>query len=182
MEHCMGAAEQQLRDCILQSYRSVRAFATDCGLPCSTVDNVLRRGVSSVNLSTGAAICGKLGLDLYAFVRGEIVTRRQTEREQQRSLWENQLVDCCRELDDHGQEMVLLVAQKEAQRCREKDTLLVFPGKADGGDGWKQYLGAPIACRGGGITHATEKDARQMEKIYNRMMAEDGAKKHGRNR
>lgn len=181
MEHCMGAAEQQLRQRILESYRSVRAFAADCGLPCSTVDNVLRRGVSSVNLSTGATICGKLGLDLYGFVRGEIVARQQVEREQQRSQWENQLVDCCRELDDHGQELVLLVAQKEAQRCSEKATLLTFPGKPDGGDGWKQYLGAPIACRGGGITQATEEDARQMEKIYKRMLAEDGEKKHGRN-
>ncbi|MEG2074381.1 MAG: hypothetical protein RRY54_06420 [Angelakisella sp.] len=39
-----------------------------------------------------------------------------------------------------------------------------------GTDSWRQYLGAPIACRGGGVTSATEEDARQMECIYKELL------------
>lgn len=180
MEHCMGKAEQALRNRILESYRSVRAFAGDCGLPCSTVDNVLRRGVASVNLSTAATICSRLGLDLYAFVQGEIVERIQDEVVQQRSQWEVGLVDCCRRLDDHGRELVQLVADKEAQRCEASGKRVTFP--APGAESWRQYLGAPIACRGGGVKQATEADARQMERIYNRLLADRPEKKGGHDR
>ncbi|MEG1942214.1 MAG: hypothetical protein RR049_00240, partial [Angelakisella sp.] len=54
----------------------------------------------------------------------------------------------------------------EHKRCA--DTKVLTP--CFGADSWRQYLGAPIACRGGGVTSATEEDARQMECIYKELL------------
>lgn len=170
METILGPAEAKLRDCILERYRSVRAFAMALEVPCSTVNNVLRRGVQSVNLSTATTLCDALGLDIAAFVRGEMAPAIGG----QAAPWERELVEDCRAMDDHGRELVCLVAKKERERCAGQR--VEFPRAKAGKETWRQYVGAPIACRGGGVTAATEQDARQMDRIYRRLLEDRGDK------
>lgn len=166
MEEKMGVAEQKLKDCIMEQHRSVRAFAMSLGLPCSTVNNVLRRGVGSINLSTAAVLCSSLGLDAAAFVDGEVKPAVVGAAEP----WEQELLESSRQLDMHSRELVIMVVRKELERVG--GNRVEFP--TDKRESWKQYLGAPIACRGGGVIAATEEDARQMDRIYRGLMIDKG--------
>ncbi|MEG1686874.1 MAG: hypothetical protein RR276_03220 [Angelakisella sp.] len=162
MEPRSHTPEEQFRELILSRYRSVRAFAVHAGLPCSTVDNLLRRGICSVNLSTATVICDALELDIAALVQGRLQPATGGA-----SSWEGALLDDVRALDNHGRELVAMVAGKERQRCQAAGAVVAFPQQ---NEGWRQYVGTPIACRGGGVTAATEQDARQMETIYRRLV------------
>lgn len=170
MDYQMGEAEIKLKNCILERFRSIRGFALALGVPCSSVNNVLRRGVVSVNVSTAATLCSALGLDVAAFVSGEITPATGGGDEP----WALELLEDCRNIDTHGRELVGMVAKKERERCREQ--VVSFPA-ARGETGWQRYVGAPIACRGGGVTEATEEDAKQMDRIYRRLLADRGDKK-----
>lgn len=155
--------EQQLKELILQQYRSVRAFCNTFQIPYSTMNNVFLRGISSVNLSTAGQLCAALELDLAAFGQGSI--RPAQASGGAGNPGEQSLLESYRELDSYGQELVELVAQKEQERCLAAKVV-----RLPGGEGWRQYVGKPIACRGGGVTPATEEDARQMERIYSRLL------------
>ncbi|MEG0753331.1 MAG: hypothetical protein RR461_05830 [Angelakisella sp.] len=163
--------EQQLRSVILEQFRSVRAFCNLYGLPYSTVDNIFKRGVNSVSISTAAQLCSGLGLDLSAFGKG-IIAMAETEADADSD--EAIMLQNYRRLDNHGKDLVELVAAKELERCQAEGQAKVLQ-PSFGEEGWRQYLGAPIACRGGGVIAATEEDARQMERIYNGLL---GGAKH----
>lgn len=166
MKYEKTSPEEELRRLILERYRSVRAFCVAVGLPYSTVDNVMRRGILSINVTTAGALCDLLGLDVGAFIRGEILVAGDEEQRR----WEQKLMESCRRLDEHGKQMVSMVAEKERERCIKEAQAVTFPGAGTRGDSWRQYVGMPIACRGGGVTAATEEDARQMEKLYRKLM------------
>lgn len=166
----LGVAEEQLREVILGQYKSVRAFCEACGLPYSTVDNVLRRGVTTVTANTVAVLCGSLGLDCARFIGGEILPASGGTPA---PGWEQTLVERCRGLDAHGRALVELVAGKEQERCNNAGVAVLFQAKKRN-ESWRQYVGAPIACRGGGVTVASEEDARQMEQIYRKLMGGKG--------
>lgn len=161
--------ELKLRDVILARYRSVRAFCNLYNLPYSTIDNVFKRGVNSVSISTATQICNALELDLSAFGKG-IIAGAAHGGKTTADLKETELLGNYRKLDSYGRELVGLVAEKEAVRCENSKVLQ----PAFGEDGWRQYLGAPIACRGGGVTAANEEEAKQMERIYNGLLAGTG--------
>lgn len=167
--------EEKLRNVILDRYRSVRAFCNVHNLPYSTIDNVFKRGVGSVSMSTATQLCSALELDLSAFGKGQIVGQRG-ENLLSTDIEEAQLLDNYRRLDGYGRELVELVAEKERDRC--DNTRVLQP--AFGAKGWQQYLGAPIACRGGGVIEATEEDARQMDRIYKGLLADDSRVKEGK--
>lgn len=160
--------EEKLRNVILDRYRSVRAFCNVHNLPYSTIDNVFKRGVGSVSMSTATQLCRALELDLSAFGKGQIFVQRG-DAMSAADTGEVELLENYRQLDGYGKELVELVAEKERDRC--DNTKVLQP--AFGAKGWQQYLGAPIACRGGGVIAATEEDARQMERIYKGLLAGD---------
>ncbi|MEG2074380.1 MAG: hypothetical protein RRY54_06415 [Angelakisella sp.] len=64
--------ESKLRSVIRDRYHSVRAFCNQYNLPYSTVDNVFKRGVNNVGISTATQLCDLLELDLAAFAKGII--------------------------------------------------------------------------------------------------------------
>lgn len=165
------APEVKLRNAILERYRSVRAFCNAHNLPYSTIDNVFKRGVDSVSISTATQLCTALNLDLAAFGKGQIAPLRE---DAQSYPEETQLLENYRQLDSSGKELVELVAEKERERCDRGRALQ----PAFGAKGWQQYLGVPIACRGGGVIAATEEDARQMERIYKNLLS--GKEKGGK--
>ncbi|MEG1942215.1 MAG: hypothetical protein RR049_00245, partial [Angelakisella sp.] len=68
--------ESKLRSVIRDRYHSVRAFCNQYNLPYSTVDNVFKRGVNNVGISTATQLCDLLELDLAAFAKG-LLKKRQ---------------------------------------------------------------------------------------------------------
>ncbi len=65
--------ETQLKNFILSRYKSIHGFSSSIGLPYSTVDNMLKRGVNNVNISTIIKVCRSLGITVDGLSRGEIV-------------------------------------------------------------------------------------------------------------
>lgn len=64
--------EDQLKTKILDKYKSVRAFTTAIQIPYSTIDSMLKKGLSGTAVSTVLKVCENLNLDVAALVNGEI--------------------------------------------------------------------------------------------------------------
>lgn len=64
--------EDQLRDLILSKYHSLREFTIAHELPYTTVYSLLKRGVSSANVTTVLAVCNALNISQDALAKGEI--------------------------------------------------------------------------------------------------------------
>lgn len=75
----MGTTEIKLKEYILSKYKSIREFAITASLPYSTVDNVLKRGVNNVNITTIIKICQCLDISADSLANG-IVEPIQTKK------------------------------------------------------------------------------------------------------
>lgn len=78
----MGEIEQQLKRMIIEKYGNVKNFAAKIGMPYTTLDSILKRGVaksSSVNL---AKIVNELRLHGPSLLNGEIVASN--------SIWDDE--------------------------------------------------------------------------------------------
>lgn len=64
--------EEQLKEAILVQYKSIRAFTMDIDIPYSTIDNMLKRGVSGASVSTVIKVCNSLGIDIESLQTDEI--------------------------------------------------------------------------------------------------------------
>lgn len=67
--------EQELKNLILQKYRSVRAFSEQTGIPYSTIDSIFKRGIANSSVSNIIKICRALGIDADALGDGKIESR-----------------------------------------------------------------------------------------------------------
>lgn len=68
-------AEQQLKELILSRYKSIHAFTKLIGIPHSTFDSILKRGILNANISNILKITNELNIDIESLVEGELVTR-----------------------------------------------------------------------------------------------------------
>ena len=73
--------EDRLKDLILEKHASVRAFTQSIGIPNSTLDSILTRGVANSSTANVYKICDALGINMEALVQGQIVRRGETTRE-----------------------------------------------------------------------------------------------------
>lgn len=67
--------EQELKDYILGKYKSVRAFSEATGIPYSTIDSILKRGIGGSSVSNVIKICRALEIDADALGEGELKFR-----------------------------------------------------------------------------------------------------------
>jgi hypothetical protein len=67
--------EQDLKDMILEKYKSVRAFSEITGIPYSTIDSIFKRGIGNSSVSNVLRICKELGIDADALGDGAIRKR-----------------------------------------------------------------------------------------------------------
>ena len=65
--------ETELKNFILSKYKSILDFSKSIGLPYSTVDNMLKRGVNNVNISTIIKVCHALGITVDGLSVGQII-------------------------------------------------------------------------------------------------------------
>ena len=65
--------EEKLKDLILSEYGSLRNFTMLVGLPYSTVDGMLKRGIQNATVSNVLTICAALGISADELGQGRIV-------------------------------------------------------------------------------------------------------------
>lgn len=68
--------EQELKNLILQRYRSVRAFSEETGIPYSTIDSIFKRGIENSSVSNIIKICRALNIDADALGDGKIESKK----------------------------------------------------------------------------------------------------------
>ena len=69
--------EQDLKNLILQRYKSVRAFSEQTGIPYSTIDSIFKRGIANSSVSNIIKICRALGIDADSLGDGKIEPRKK---------------------------------------------------------------------------------------------------------
>ena len=66
--------EEQLKQMILNHSGSVNKFASEIGLPYSTVASILNRGVKNANVQNIIKVCQALGISADELANGRITT------------------------------------------------------------------------------------------------------------
>jgi len=79
MEGATMGVEQELKELILQRYKSVLAFCEAAGMPYSTVDSIFKRGVNNSSVAKVITICKELNIDADELADGRIVERKPVE-------------------------------------------------------------------------------------------------------
>lgn len=64
--------EERLKEMIIQKYGSITKAASSIGLPYSTIQSILRRGVHNCNGQNLQAICSALNISASALMEGRI--------------------------------------------------------------------------------------------------------------
>lgn len=108
--------EDQLKEIILSKYKSIRSFALENGFPYSTINNIFKRGVGNIGITTAIKICELLHIDPDALGRGEIKPKIFPLSEPLTDT-EYSHIKKYRDLDQHGKELIDIVLSKEYERC-----------------------------------------------------------------
>lgn len=66
------SVEMELKQLILDRYKSLREFAIQIDMPYSTIDTILKRGVDKANITNIIRICKELNIDTEALGDGRI--------------------------------------------------------------------------------------------------------------
>lgn len=72
--------EDQLKDIILTKYKSIRAFTIAIDIPYSTLDSILKRGISNASIDTILTIFQHLNLDVESIQTGSLSYRDNKKR------------------------------------------------------------------------------------------------------
>ena len=96
--------EEELRALILSRYRSIREFSIKIGLPQSTIDSILHRGILNAGIGKVLKICQDLEISADKLAEGKIISTEisitNITIDEQKHLIEY------RGLDDAGRELV----------------------------------------------------------------------------
>lgn len=74
----MNNVEMELKDLILKRYGSLSEFCKKIGIPWTTLDSILKRGVEKANIKNILKITTELGIDVESLAAGEIVSSNST--------------------------------------------------------------------------------------------------------
>ena len=120
--------EEQLKQIILERYKSVRAFAQTFDIPYSTLDSVLKRGIQNAGIGTIIKIFDALDLDIESIKENNLkkasslnVLRKNNGAYFNLSANEEDGIKKYRALDKYGKETVSSILECEYKRCQEQD-------------------------------------------------------------
>ena len=60
--------EEQVKSIIIQKYKSVRAFTQAIDIPYSTIDSMLKKGISGTGIQTVMKVCHALEIDIESYI------------------------------------------------------------------------------------------------------------------
>lgn len=69
----MNIIEDKLKILILTRYKSIREFSIAIGMPYSTIDTILKKGVNNTSISNIFKICKNLNISVDALADGQII-------------------------------------------------------------------------------------------------------------
>ena len=96
--------EAELQTLILSRYRSIRDFSLKIGLPQSTVDSILHRGILNAGIGKVLKICNTLGISADKLAEGKITPNEKLVIDI--TLEEQQHLTKYRSLDDADRDLV----------------------------------------------------------------------------
>lgn len=111
----MKELENNIREIIIERYGSLNKFCSQVDMPWTTLDSILKRGISKANVGNVIKIAKELDLDTDALSEGFIVSRLITN--EPLSASELELIKKYRVLDRHGKVIVDTVLDLEYERC-----------------------------------------------------------------
>jgi len=67
--------ESKLKEIIIEKYGSVKRFSDKIGVPYTTIDTILKRGVKNSNVQNVFKMCDELNIDINELAKDNIVFR-----------------------------------------------------------------------------------------------------------
>jgi len=117
--------ENQLKDFILNKYKSIREFAIHIDMPYSTIDNIFKRGLSKANVTNIISICKALGISTDMLAEGKIIALDKTQADTDTlSKIEQRILGNFRSLNSEGQSKVYDYVEDLVTTGRYKKLLL----------------------------------------------------------
>lgn len=100
--------EEQLKNIILEHYKSVRAFTQEIGIPYSTMDTIFKRGIGGTGVNTVLKIFKTLNLDVESIATDELkpckIKKAPTEQLSESDFQKKRLIHNYDSLNDLGKE------------------------------------------------------------------------------
>ena len=75
----MNSVEYNLKKLILSRYKSIHAFTQLIGIPHSTFDSILKRGLLNANIGNILKITKELNIDMEALAEGQLVEHTKSK-------------------------------------------------------------------------------------------------------
>ena len=69
----MSETEAKIREMIIERYGSLKKFCEVIDMPCTTLDSILKRGITNSNITNVMKITKELGVDTESLASGIIV-------------------------------------------------------------------------------------------------------------
>ena len=102
----MTGIEHELKELILSQYKSIREFSNIIGIPYTTLDGILKRGIDKAGISNIIKICSHFKISTDKLAQGKIVPIDSVFTTTSLSLKEKALITKYRALDENGRELV----------------------------------------------------------------------------
>lgn len=119
----METIEEKIKKEILKNYKNLTAFCSEIGMPWTTLDSILKRGVAKASITNVLKITNGLGIDAESLLDNLIVPRAPIQ--EPLTFEDRKLIEDFHFLDEFGQTNVLSVIANEKNRCisqnREKE-------------------------------------------------------------
>ncbi len=113
--------EEKLKIIIIEQYHSLKQFASEVGLPYTTVTGMLDRGINNAGMIKVARICKALNLDIDALADGKIEEKKI--HDYQVSIEEYALLEKYRRIDDRGKDTLKYLLDDLYDRCNVQEEI-----------------------------------------------------------
>lgn len=98
--------EEQLKNEILNNYKSIRAFTQKIDIPYSTLDTIFKRGIGGAGVNTVLKIFNELSLDIKSIDKG-VLTPNNSNNNPVLNANEKKLISSYRSLNNQGKQKLL---------------------------------------------------------------------------
>ena len=115
--------EQEIKNMICDRYKTVKEFARVAGIPYTTLDSMLKRGVTKTNLPNIIRLCQVLNLDVDAIAAGRIEAKKFSPHTVAAPVFSDDALKLARDYDKlgfWGQKALRLLADNELARIVEQ--------------------------------------------------------------
>lgn len=129
--------EEELRNIILERYKTMKSFADAIDMKYTTLDSIFKRGIMNSNVQNIIKICGALGISVSELAQGRItplnVNNREIELKDIITMSNNLVVDGRKLTETEKRMLVYYLGILRIQRGNFPDVKLPeMEGKEDG--------------------------------------------------